>query len=134
MAAAETTVIRGRSTINYATTEQDAATDVTWPSASANINHRATRIETSRMDFVNVQIKCSAAVNANDATLTLQGSNDGTNWLAAETALTLNAGSGFSGKIESDNWNWRYARLSYSSGSVSAGTYDISFLARRRGR
>jgi hypothetical protein len=78
---------------------------------------------------VAVQYVWSGA-DANDSEITMQVSNDRTNWENVAVATVLNAASG-NGIISAGDIRERYFRINYSKESVTAGTLALHIVGKR---
>lgn len=67
-----------------------------------------------------------AGQDAADATFTLQGSNDGTNWASVGSAVTIASGSV---SLSYDGFNFKRLRVISDGGSNTTGTLALSITA-----
>lgn len=93
---------------------------------TVDANSNALLVDTNRLTFGNMNMQVTwTGFNAADATVKLQSSNDGSNWIdVTDSTITLNAASGTLNVVAAYAAS-QYVRVAFAKGTNAAGTFGV---------
>jgi hypothetical protein len=97
----------------------------------ARADHTSTVIDTSDVLYMSAQIVWASLTGTLDATIKMEVSNDGTNWVEKSSAsFTLTTASGTDMLSLNGVVTEHYYRIKYTHGNVSGGTVSVYLVTK----
>lgn len=93
---------------------------------TVDANSNALLVDTNRLTFGNMNMQVTwTGFSTTDATVKLQSSNDGSNWIdVTDSTITLNAASGTLNVVAAYAAS-QYVRVVFAKGTNAAGTFGV---------
>lgn len=93
---------------------------------TVDANSSALLVDTNRLTFGNMNMQVTwTGFSTTDATVKLQSSNDGSNWIdVTDSTITLNAASGTLNVVAAYAAS-QYVRVVFAKGTNAAGTFGV---------
>ena len=103
--------------------------EVMFPSTTvgtADANSSALLVDTTKLVFGNMNMQVTwTGFSTTDATVKLQSSNDGSNWIdVTDSTITLNAASGTLNVVAAYAAS-QYVRVAFTKNANAAGTFGV---------